>query len=574
MPAGGYDLLRQFDAIFIGALGDPRVPDNRHARDILLHTRFELDLFVNYRPVRLLDARLCPLKDRGPDDVNFVVFRENTEGLYVGIGGRFKAGTDDEIAIQEEVNTYKGVHRIIRHAFEFAHSRGLTRVCMADKSNAMTDGHALWQRVFREVAASYPAITPTHYYIDALAMYMVLDPAQFQVIVTNNLFGDIITDLGATFQGGLGMAASGNLHPGRTSMFEPVHGSAPKFAGRNIANPIGAIGSMALLLETLGLVEEAAAVDRAVHGRRARAAGDDRHRRHARHARSGAGDCRRDSQAFRVERDIMTRTSSFSAAPVRRWPTTTASSRTSRRSTSGAIASRAALERTGVAASAVDHVVFGNVLQTSADAVYGARHVGLKAGLPIEVPALTVNRLCGSGIQAAVSGGQMIQLGEADVVLAGGTESMSQAPHVIRGLRSGLRLGQGELEDTLWSALLDTHCGCTMAVTAENCAAKYGISREEQDRYAVRSQQLADRAVSGRQAARRDRADRDQDAQGRRDLRRRRPPCVPSRRWRGWRGCRLSSARTAASPPATLRALSTAPRRCCSRRRPGWRGTG
>ncbi len=162
----------------------------------------------------------------------------------------------------------------------------------------------------------------------------------------------------------------------------------------------------------------------------------------------------------------------------------------------GAIASRAALERTGVAASAVDHVVFGNVLQTSADAVYGARHVGLKAGLPIEVPALTVNRLCGSGIQAAVSGGQMIQLGDADVVLAGGTESMSQAPHVIRGLRSGLRLGQGELEDTLWSALLDTHCGCTMAVTAENCAAKYGISREEQDRYAVRSQQLADRAVS------------------------------------------------------------------------------
>jgi acetyl-CoA acetyltransferase family protein len=162
----------------------------------------------------------------------------------------------------------------------------------------------------------------------------------------------------------------------------------------------------------------------------------------------------------------------------------------------GAIASRAALERTGVAAAAVDHVVFGNVLQTSADAVYGARHVGLKAGLPIEVPALTVNRLCGSGIQAAVSGGHMIQLGDADVVLAGGTESMSQAPHVIRGLRSGLRLGQGELEDTLWSALLDTHCGCTMAVTAENCATRYGISRQEQDRYAVRSQQLADRAVS------------------------------------------------------------------------------
>ena len=157
----------------------------------------------------------------------------------------------------------------------------------------------------------------------------------------------------------------------------------------------------------------------------------------------------------------------------------------------GALAARAAMERTGVPPATVDHVVFGNVLQTSADAVYGARHIGLKAGLPIEVPALTVNRLCGSGIQAATSGGQMIQLGEADVVLTGGTENMSQAPHVIRGLRSGLRLGQGQLEDTLWSALLDTHCGCTMAVTAENCAAKYAVSREDQDRYAIRSQQLA-----------------------------------------------------------------------------------
>jgi len=157
----------------------------------------------------------------------------------------------------------------------------------------------------------------------------------------------------------------------------------------------------------------------------------------------------------------------------------------------GAIAASAAMERTHVAPAVVDHVVFGNVLQTSADAVYGARHVGLKAGLPIEVPALTVNRLCGSGIQAAISGGQMIRLGEADVVLTGGIESMSQAPHVIRGLRSGLRLGQGQLEDTLWSALLDTHCGCTMAATAENCAAKYGVSRQEQDGYALRSQRLA-----------------------------------------------------------------------------------
>jgi 3-isopropylmalate dehydrogenase len=265
LPPNGYAMLRDdFDAIFIGALGDPRVPDNRHARDILLGTRFELDLYVNYRPVKLIDARLCPLKGRGPTDVNFVVFRENTEGLYVSVGGRFKAGTEDEIAIQEELNTFKGVSRIIHHAFEFATARGLTKVCMADKSNAMQQGHALWQRVFKEVSALYPAITATHYYIDALAMYMVLDPGQFEVIVTNNLFGDIVTDLGAAFQGGLGMAASGNIHPGKTSMFEPVHGSAPKFAGKNIANPIGAISSAALMLESLGLAKEAAAVDAAV----------------------------------------------------------------------------------------------------------------------------------------------------------------------------------------------------------------------------------------------------------------------------------------------------------------------
>src|SRR3954470_24242587 len=264
IPPDGYDMLRQFDAIFIGALGDPRVPDNRHARDILLGTRFELDLFVNYRPVKLLHERLCPLKGRTPTDVNFAVFRENTEGLYVGVGGRFKAGTEDEIAIQEEVNTWKGVNRIIRHAFEFARTRGLRRVCMADKSNAMTAGHALWQRAFREVAPAYPEIAATHYYIDALAMYMVMDPGQFDVIVTNNLFGDIITDLGATFQGGLGMAASGNIHPGKTSMFEPVHGSAPKFAGKNVANPIGAIASAALMLDTLGLTREARAIDDAI----------------------------------------------------------------------------------------------------------------------------------------------------------------------------------------------------------------------------------------------------------------------------------------------------------------------
>ena len=264
LPSNGYDVLRSFDAVFVGALGDPRVADNRHARDILLGTRFELDLYVNYRPVRLLDDRLCPLKDRGRADVNFTVFRENTEGVYVSIGGRFKAGTPDEVAIQEEINTYKGVHRIIKHAFAFAAERGHTKVCMADKSNAMQQGHALWQRVFKEVAAEYPGITATHQYIDAMAMFMVKDPGQYQVIVTNNLFGDIITDIGGALQGGLGMAASGNIHPGRTSLFEPVHGSAPPLAGRNLANPMGAILSSALMLETLGHRAEAVAVERAV----------------------------------------------------------------------------------------------------------------------------------------------------------------------------------------------------------------------------------------------------------------------------------------------------------------------
>jgi 3-isopropylmalate dehydrogenase len=265
LPADGHRRLRDdFDAIFVGALGDPRVADNRHARDILLGTRFELDLYVNYRPVRLIDDRLSPLKDRTRKDINFVVFRENTEGVYVSIGGRFKAGTDDEVAIQEEINTYKGVHRIIRHAFEYAQANRLTKVCMADKSNAMQQGHALWQRVFRQVAAEFPGITATHMYIDALAMFLVKDPGQFEVIVTNNLFGDIVTDIGGALQGGLGMAASGNIHPGRTSLFEPVHGSAPPLAGRNIANPMGAILSAALMLETLGRVEEARAIEGAV----------------------------------------------------------------------------------------------------------------------------------------------------------------------------------------------------------------------------------------------------------------------------------------------------------------------
>jgi 3-isopropylmalate dehydrogenase len=265
VPPNGYAMLRdEFDAILVGALGDPRVPDSRHARDILLGIRFELDLYVNYRPVVLFDARLCPLKERGPSDINIAIFRENTEGVYVGVGGRVRPGTEDEIAIQEDVNTWKGVHRIVRYAFEWARAHGRTRVCMTDKSNAMAEGHALWQRVFREVAPEFPDVQAAHQYIDALVLQMVRDPAQFDVIVTNNLFGDIITDLGAALQGGLGMAASANLHPGRTSMFEPVHGSAPPLAGKGVANPLGAILSAGLMLAHLGCADEAAAIDRAV----------------------------------------------------------------------------------------------------------------------------------------------------------------------------------------------------------------------------------------------------------------------------------------------------------------------
>jgi 3-isopropylmalate dehydrogenase len=222
------------------------------------------------RPVRLLDASLCPLKGIEPKDVDFVVIRENTEGVYGDLGGVFKQGTADEVAIQEDINTRKGVERIIRYAFEYcAKNRKLDgsprrRVLMCDKSNAMTHAGGLWQRVFKEVAAEYSKIQTDHMYVDALAMQMVRDPRGFDVIVTNNMFGDILTDLAAALQGGLGMAASGNLHPGETSMFEPVHGSAPTIAGKNIANPFGAILTAAMMLAHLGMKAEAQRIEAAV----------------------------------------------------------------------------------------------------------------------------------------------------------------------------------------------------------------------------------------------------------------------------------------------------------------------
>jgi 3-isopropylmalate dehydrogenase len=271
VPPDGFAMLgRDFDAILVGAFGDPRVKTNIHAKEILLGMRFRMDLFANVRPVRLMDASLCPLKGVEPKDIDFVVIRENTEGVYGDLGGVFKQGTADEIATQEDVNTRKGVERIIRFAFEYCERNkkldGSTRkkVLMCDKSNAMTHAGGLWQRTFKEVAREYPQITPEHMYVDALCMQMVRDPRQFDVIVTNNMFGDIITDLAAGIQGGLGMAASGNIHPGKTSMFEPVHGSAPPIAGKNIANPFGAILTAAMMLNHLGLSAEAEKIEGAV----------------------------------------------------------------------------------------------------------------------------------------------------------------------------------------------------------------------------------------------------------------------------------------------------------------------
>ena len=265
LPADAVAMLQDgFDAILLGAIGDPRVPDNRHALDILLGLRTRLDLYVNYRPVRLFHERLCPLKGVKPADVNFVVFRENTEGLYVMMGGNFKKGTADEVATEIDLNTRKGVERIVRHAFAFAAARGCTSVTMADKSNVLVHAHDLWQRVFKSVAGEFEGIEARHLYVDNLCLQLVRDPRQFQVIVTSNMFGDIVTDLAAGLQGGLGMAASGNLHPGGLSLFEPVHGSSPAMAGRGVANPMGAILSAGLMLDHLGWLEEGARIEQAV----------------------------------------------------------------------------------------------------------------------------------------------------------------------------------------------------------------------------------------------------------------------------------------------------------------------
>jgi 3-isopropylmalate dehydrogenase len=273
-PADMRDRIeREASAVLLGALGDPRVPTLAHARDILFGLRFGLDLYANVRPVRALSDACVPLKRRVARDVDFVVFRENTEGLYAGIGGQFKRGTRDEVAISEDVNTRRGVERLVRAGFEHAARHGKRRVHMADKSNAIPHAHGLWHRVFFEVAAQYPSIEARHVYADALCLYLVEDPSQFEVIVTCNLIGDLVTDLGAALQGGLGMAASANVHPklpgccevghpaARVALFEPVHGSAPSLAGKDVANPLAAILTVGMLLSHLGWPEEEARLE-------------------------------------------------------------------------------------------------------------------------------------------------------------------------------------------------------------------------------------------------------------------------------------------------------------------------
>jgi 3-isopropylmalate dehydrogenase len=265
LPAGFMDELRKdFAAVYFGAVGDPRVPGNEHAKGILLAMRFELDLYINLRPCILLDDRLSPLKGKGRAELRFTVLRENTEGLYTGTGGVFKKGTPEEIAQEVEVNTRKGVERICEAAFAHAEARGQKRVCMADKANVLVHGHGLWRRVFAEVSKRHPQMEAKAMYVDALAMDLVRQPEAYEVIVTNNLFGDILTDLGAALTGGLGLAASGNIHPGRVSLFEPVHGSAPDIAGKGKANPLAMVLSGALMLEHLGHPREAALLNQLV----------------------------------------------------------------------------------------------------------------------------------------------------------------------------------------------------------------------------------------------------------------------------------------------------------------------
>ncbi|RKY37811.1 MAG: 3-isopropylmalate dehydrogenase [Candidatus Omnitrophota bacterium] len=265
LPDSVLEELRTFDAIYLGAIGHPDVPPGVLERGILLKIRFELDQYINLRPVKLYPGVWTPLKDKEPRDIDFVVVRENTEGLYCGAGGFLRKGTSQEVAVQESINTRYGVERCIRFAFEYTRKRAKDkRLTLCGKTNVLTYAFNLWERVFNEVAKEYPDITTDYAHVDAICMWMVKNPEWFDVIVTDNMFGDIITDLGAMIQGGMGIAAGGNLNPQGVSMFEPIGGSAPKYTGKNVINPLAAISAGMMMLEYLGEEEAAGKIESAV----------------------------------------------------------------------------------------------------------------------------------------------------------------------------------------------------------------------------------------------------------------------------------------------------------------------
>lgn len=258
--------LKTFDAIYLGAVGDPRVKPGILEHGILLDLRFSLDQYINLRPIKLLDEKYTPLKGKGPEDINMMIVRENTEGLYAGIGGFLRKGTKDEVATQQMVNTYMGVERVIRYAYEYAAKRQEgKKLTLCDKSNVLTYAHDLWQRVYKQVGEDFDVVEKDHMLVDAMTMKLVRNPEVFDTIVTSNMFGDIITDLGAEIQGGMGMAVSGNVNPEGVSMFEPVHGSAPDIAGQGIANPLAAIMAASMMLDVLGYIDESKIVDAAIN---------------------------------------------------------------------------------------------------------------------------------------------------------------------------------------------------------------------------------------------------------------------------------------------------------------------
>src|SRR5208283_552539 len=265
LPEGIFDELRKFDAIYLGAIGHPDVEPGILEKGILLTMRFELDQYINLRPVKLFPGVDCPLKDKGPKDIDFVVIRENTEGLYTGAGGVLKKGTPDEVATQVSINTRKGAERCIRFAFEYTKKRNKeNKLTLCGKTNVLTYASGLWARAFSDVAKEYPGVKTDYAHVDAITMWFVKNPEWFDVIVTDNLFGDIITDLGAMIQGGLGIAAGGNINPEGVSMFEPMGGSAPKYKGKNVINPLAAICSGSMMLDHLGEVSAAHSIETAM----------------------------------------------------------------------------------------------------------------------------------------------------------------------------------------------------------------------------------------------------------------------------------------------------------------------